>query len=171
MWMLIEQYGMYDVLFWMETSALGQLMRDSVWLFPAAEILHFVGLSLLMGSVIIVDLRLLGFIEQVTLQAVYKFLPLALIGFSINLLTGVLFCFTDPFRYYPNFAFRIKFFLIVLAGLNALWFKLAVYPDSLKMSAHENAGPVAKLVALSSLLIWIAVIVMGRMIPYLEDGF
>ena len=162
---------MNDVLFWMETSALGQLMRDSVWLFPAAEILHFIGLSLLMGSVIIVDLRLLGFTEQVTLQSVYRFLPLSLTGFGINLLTGVLFCFTDPYRYYPNFAFRVKLFLILLAGLNVLWFKLAVYRDSIKMSAQDNTAPVAKIIALLSLLIWTAVIVMGRMIPYLEDGF
>ena len=160
---------MNDILLWMETSALGQLMRDSMWLFPAAEILHFIGLSLLVGSVVLVDLRLLGITRHVTFQSVYRFLPLSLLGFGINLFTGLLFLFTDPFRYYPNFAFRIKMFLILLAGLNALWFKLSIYPDSIKLSASENAGSLAKLVALLSLVFWIAVIVMGRMIPYLQE--
>ena len=51
---------MHDLLLRIETSALGQLMRDSVWLFPMAEILHFMGLSLLIGSLLVVDCRLLG---------------------------------------------------------------------------------------------------------------
>jgi hypothetical protein len=162
---------MNELLSWMETSALGQLMRDSVWLFPAAEILHFVGLSLLIGSVLVVDLRLLGVIRMVSYQAVYKFLPLSLIGFGINLFTGVLFCFTDPFRYYPNLAFRIKLVLILLAGLNALWFKLAVFAKSVDLSAEDSVGLAAKIIALFSVLIWFSVIVLGRLIPYLEDGF
>ena len=52
---------MDDLLLSIETSALGQVMRDSVWLFPMAEILHFMGLSLLIGSLLVVDFRLLGF--------------------------------------------------------------------------------------------------------------
>lgn len=162
---------MNDILSWMETSALGQLMRDSVWLFPAAEILHFVGLSLLIGSVLVVDLRLLGVIRSVSYQAVYKFLPISLIGFGINLFTGVLFCFTDPFRYYPNLAFRIKLFLILLAGLNALWFKLSVFAKSVDLSAEDPVGLAGKTIAVLSVLLWISVIILGRLIPYLEDGF
>lgn len=160
---------MNDFLHWMESSMLGQLLRESTWLFPMAEILHFMGLCLLIGSLMVVDCRLLGLTRQVSLQAVYRFLPLSLLGFAINLLTGILFCFSDPFRYYPNMAFRIKMFLILLAGLNALWFKFAVYEKSLTLSELENPGRVAKTIAALSLLIWFAVIVFGRLIPYLED--
>jgi hypothetical protein len=159
---------MNDILTWMESSALGQLMRDSVWLFPAAEILHFIGLSILMGSLMVVDLRLLGVIRNMSFQTVYRFLPLSLVGFGINLLTGLMFCFTDPFRYYPNFAFRLKMLLILLAGLNALWFKLSVYPASLQTPADANVGKVAKGVAVLSLILWVSVIVLGRLIPYFE---
>ena len=160
---------MNDILSWMETSALGQLMRDSVWLFPMAEILHFMGLSLLIGSVMIVDLRLLGVIRDMSFHAVYKFLPISFLGFAINMTTGVLFCFTDPFRYYPNIAFRLKMLLVLLAGLNALWFKFSVYPLTIKTPDKADIGAVAKIVAVLSLLFWFAVIVMGRMIPYLEE--
>lgn len=160
---------MTEILFWIETSALGQLMRDSNWLFPLAEILHFVGLSLLIGSLIVVDLRLVGFLRNISFEAVYKLLPLSLVGFGINMLTGILFCFSDPFRYYPNIAFRMKMGLVLLAGLNVLWFKFAVFPKTIHMSAEEKANNVAKIVAILSLLIWFAVIVLGRMIPYLEE--
>ena len=84
---------MNDILFRIEGSALGQLMRDSIWLFPMAEILHFMGLSLLIGSLLVVDFRLLGFSRNFPVETVYKFLPLALIGFTINLVTGAMFFF------------------------------------------------------------------------------
>lgn len=158
---------MNDLLFRIETSALGQLMRDSIWLFPMAEILHFMGLSLLIGSLLVVDYRLLGFARGFPVEAVYKFLPLALTGFSINLVTGTMFFCSDPFRYYPNIAFRIKMLLIILAGLNALYFALAVHRNGVQ-TAGENAGPAIRTVSALSFLFWIGVIIMGRFIPYVE---
>ncbi|MBT7952788.1 MAG: hypothetical protein HN764_14265, partial [Gammaproteobacteria bacterium] len=86
---------MTEILFWIETSALGQLMRNSDWLFPTAEILHFVGLSLLIGPLMVVDLRLVGYLRNISFEAVYKLLPLSMVGFGINMLTGVLFIFSD----------------------------------------------------------------------------
>ena len=136
---------MTDILFRIETSALGQLMRDSIWLFPLAEILHFMGLSLLIGSLLVVDFRLLG----------------------INLVTGVMFLFSDPFRYYSNFAFRMKMCFIILAGLNALYFALNAHRTA-RQPGVGDAGTAIKSVAGLSFLFWIGVIICGRMIPYVE---
>ena len=158
---------MNDLLFRIETSALGQLMRDSIWLFPMAEILHFMGLSLLIGSLLVVDCRLLGFARGFPVESVYKFLPLALAGFSINLVTGIMFFFSDPFRYYPNIAFRIKMLFIILAGLNALYFAMTVHGKSAGAGGGE-AGTDIKTVSTLSLLFWIGVIILGRFIPYVE---
>lgn len=160
---------MNDALAWMEASALGQFMRDSAWAWPVAEIAHFVGLTLLMGSLLVIDLRLLRIIRNLSLQAALRFLPLTLLGFGINLLTGLLFFFGDPFRYYPNIAFRFKMLFVLLAGLNAIWFKLAVFPQDRQPSDVQDAGSTAKTIAALSLLLWIGVIVMGRFIPYVED--
>ena len=157
---------MYDLLLSIETSALGQVMRDSVWLFPMAEILHFMGLSLLIGSLLVVDCRLLGFARNFPVAAVYRFLPLALAGFGINLVTGTMFFFSDPFRYYPNIAFRIKMLLIILAGLNALYFTMTVRGKS--AGAGGEAGTDIKTVSTLSFLFWIGVIILGRFIPYVE---
>ena len=158
---------MSDLLFRIETSALGQLMRDSIWLFPMAEILHFMGLSLLIGSLLVVDCRLLGFARGFPVAAIYKFLPLALTGFSINLVTGVMFFFSDPFRYYPNIAFRIKMLCIILAGFNALYFALTTH-RTVNQPGVGDAGTAIKTVAGLSFLFWIGVIICGRMIPYVE---
>ena len=158
---------LYDILLRIEASSLGQLMRDTVWLFPTAEILHFMGLSLLIGSLLVVDCRLLGVVRGFPVAAVYKFLRLSLAGFSINLVTGIMFFFSDPFRYYPNIAFRIKLLFILLAGLNALYFALAVRANSVQTEGGE-AGTDIKTVSTLSLLFWLGVIILGRFIPYVE---
>ena len=155
---------MDDLLLNIETSALGQVMRDSVWLFPMAEILHFMGLSLLIGSLLVVDFRLLGFARNFPVAAVYRFLPLALAGFGINLVTGTMFFFSDPFRYYPNIAFRLKMLFILLAGLNALYFALTVH----RHTTEEDPGAAVRTVSALSFLFWIGVIILGRFIPYVE---
>lgn len=156
-----------NILFWMETSSLGQLMRESAWLFPTAEILHFMGLSLLMGSLLVVDFRLLGLMRHVSVEAVYRFLPLTVAGFGINLTTGIMFCFSDPFRYYPNPAFRLKMLLVLLAGLNALYFAWMAHRKAVQTGMEATGGEV-KIVAALSLVFWIGVIVLGRLIPYVE---
>ena len=158
---------MYDILLRIESSALGQLMHNTVWLFPLAEILHFMGLSLLIGSLLVVDCRLLGFARGFPVEAVYRFLPLALTGFSINLVTGIMFFFSDPFRYYPNIAFRIKMLFIILAGLNALYFALTVQHRHTAQKG-ERTGTDIKMVSALSFLFWIGVIILGRFIPYVE---
>ena len=158
---------MDDLLLSIETSALGQLMRDSVWLFPMAEILHFMGLSLLIGSLLVVDFRLLGFARNFPIAAVYRFLPLALAGFGINLVTGAMFFFSDPFRYYPNIAFRLKMLFILLAGLNALYFALTVHRHTGRAGV-EDPGAAIRAVSALSFLFWVGVIILGRFIPYVE---
>jgi hypothetical protein len=78
-----------------------------------------------------------------------------------------MFC-ADPFRYYVNLAFRWKIFLIFLAGLNALWFWFGEHSKLLSLPDGEVAKGNAKLIAMASLLIWATVLVLGRMIPYVE---
>ena len=156
---------MNDLLLKIESSSLAQLMKEVSWLFPTTEIFHFIGLCLLIGSLLIVDVRLLGVSREVPMQAVYRFLPIAVLGFTINFLTGILFFFNDPFRYYPNIAFRIKLVLILLAGINALYFMITAHRHP---QLASNGDYRLKAVATLSLLLWFSVIVCGRMIPYVE---
>ena len=151
---------------WLEGSGLSAWLQAIPWGFPIAEALHFVGLCLLMGSLAVIDLRLLGFAPAMSARAVHQLLPWAWIGFTINAVTGVFFFLSNPSFYYPNVAFRIKLILMLLAGANALWFELKVnrHLDSWPENAVFPAQ--VKAMASASLVIWIAVICFGRFIMY-----
>jgi hypothetical protein len=158
---------MESILHWLESSWLAQLVNNSTWMFPALEALHFLGLILLIGSLLVVDARLLGVGARVPVNAVMAFLPWSLVGFAINLVTGIMFFVSDPNTYYPNTAFRLKMLAVVLAGLNAIWFKRAVHPQLLASPDSSALPENSRLIAGLSLALWFSVIVFGRLIPYL----
>ena len=158
---------MDPILAWLAGSALAYWVNDSTWVFPALETLHFLGLILLMGSLLVVDVRLLGFGANVPVSAVLVFLPWSLVGFAVNLFSGVLFFVSDPTSYYPNTAFRLKMLAVLLAGCNALWFKRSVHPQ-IVTGDSPGLPRNSKLIAGLSLALWCSVIVFGRLIPYLQ---
>lgn len=159
---------MQPVLLWLGNSWLATLVNDSGWLFPTLEALHFLGLILLMGSLIVVDLRLMGVGGAgVPLDAAARFIPWSMLGFLINLVTGVMFFASDPATYYFNTAFRLKMLAVLLAGLNLIWFKRAVQPLIVAGGEHVELPPTAAVIGGASLLLWLSVIVFGRLIPYL----
>ena len=102
-----------DVLHWIKDLPLGAAVRQSRWMFATGETFHFFGLCLMVGGLMIVDLRLMGYIRRVPMRAALAFLPFVILGFLINLLTGIEFFMTDPFMYWPNPAFKLKMFLIL----------------------------------------------------------
>ena len=153
---------------WMKQSAVHDFVTQNGWVWPTLETFHFLGLCLLLGSLIFVDLRVLGFNKKAPLKEIHAFVPLTIIGFSINALTGLLFLFGDPERYFPNVAFQIKMFLVFLAGLNVLYFELRVHPKIKQFGDAAKLGFDAKFVAGASLVFWVLVIILGRMIPYFE---
>ena len=123
-----------------------------------------------MSAIIIMDLRLIGFERAIPVSAVHSLVPLAMIGFGINLITGILFLFGDPFRYAVNIAFQIKMLLLILAGLNALFYYLKVEPMIAHSPLETDTPPIAKAVGAASLVLWFGVLVYGRLIPYLGTG-
>ena|SRR5690554_1608896 len=159
---------MNNFLNWAGDIWLGEAMRSIFWLWPFTENLHFLGLSIMFGALLAIDLRVLGVASNFPMRSAMKLIPLALIGFGINLLTGIAFFAGDPYRYAFNFSFQWKMALIFVAGVNALWFWFGEHAKLVKLADGEQADFSAKLIAGLSLLIWVAVIVLGRLIPYLE---
>lgn len=151
-------------------SAINEWVLSSAWLWPSLEIIHFIGLSLLLGSMLIVDLRLAGFLRQINIEATHRLLPLAVLGFLLNLATGVLFFVGDPGRYAINIGFQIKMLLVLVAGLNALWFVVRVRPLMSVWDPHGDTPPLAKSIAWVSLAAWFGVLLLGRLIPYIGTG-
>lgn len=151
---------------WIEETWLHAAMVNATWAFPLAEAAHFFGLCLLIGSIGVIDLRLLGFARSLPVRAVHQLLPWVWIGFGINLVTGILFIFSTPDFYAPNMAFRIKMVLLLLAGANALWYQLTVHRKVDSWPETGDAPAQAKLIAGISLGLWISVIFFGRFIMY-----
>lgn len=160
--------NVHDILAWMENSGLGTTVNDVAWLFPTLETLHFMGLCVLFGSLMVVDLRLLGVAKFIPMRPALSFVPIAIGGFCVNLASGIGFFFSNPFRYYPNVAFRLKMLLILIAGLNALWFQFVELPRVRNLPPGAQTSLTVKFVAALSLLLWIAVIVAGRFMPFVE---
>jgi len=159
-----------QVVQWSEQSWLGTAGREVFWLFPAAEIAHFFGLCLLMGAMLVVDLRLLGFARRIPLEATFSLIPAALVGFALNLASGIVFLCAYPENYWPSIAFRCKLAAIALGGANAVWFKLVEAPRIAAYPADADVDVRAKIVAGLSLGIWATVIVLGRFLPYVSQS-
>ncbi len=153
------------------SSQLSQWIQAAYWLWPVLEIIHFFGLTLLMGGLIIVDLRMIGFFPKISLQGVKKLLPLVVFGFLLNLITGVFFIYGDPSRYAINIGFQIKLILILLAGCNAAIYHFKIESYVLKLGSSFKRPPLAvKLVGFTSLSLWTGVLLLGRLIPYVGTG-
>ncbi|HEY7930579.1 MAG TPA: hypothetical protein VID71_11225 [Steroidobacteraceae bacterium] len=147
-------------------TSVGEWVRNSAWAFPFLQSWHFIGMTMLLGVVGAIDLRVLGVARAVPLAPLHRFLPLAFIGFFINLITGICFFCHDPRVYALNISFRIKMLLIIIAGLNALWFRLGVFLDLERWGPGIEASRLAKVISGLSILIWLAVITAGRYIAF-----
>ena len=151
-------------------TPLNQWIQATWWVWPVLEISHFVGLSLLLGGLIVIDLRLAGHFKKMSLAASHQLLPFVFAGFGVNLLTGILFFYGDPMRYSINIGFQIKMILVVLAGLNALLYYWKIHPVITDWETLPTTPPIGKGVAYASLALWSGVLICGRLIPYVGTG-
>jgi hypothetical protein len=135
------------------------------WLGPAFETLHFVGMALLLGYVGMLDLRILGVGKGLPIGPIQGLMPWAVVGFGINLITGIGFYAGNPDQY-QSLAFVAKVLFIILAAGNALLFYLTGLSRRLdSVCAGQDAPAAAKLLAISSLILWIGVVFWGRLLP------
>jgi hypothetical protein len=141
------------------------------WVWPVCETLHFVGMCVLLGTVGVVDLRILGVAKGIPIHLLEKFIPLGVIAFFVNATTGFIFVAGNPvggpMEYLANLSLQIKMIIVLIAGINLLIFYFAGIQRSLAaVPADGNASGGAKAVAAVSLTAWIFVIIMGRFIMY-----
>jgi hypothetical protein len=152
---------------WPSPAAMGAaFVLDHPWVWPICEVFHFVGLCLLFGVTLLVNLRLAGFISGFPLADLNRLLPWAVAGLGINIVTGMLFFLAAPEQYTQNSAFTWKMGLVLLGGLSLLYPTMFdEEPDSAFDILH--AAMTRRLIGVCSLVIWIAVIFFGRFLPYL----
>jgi hypothetical protein len=143
----------------------GVFSREWVW--PAMETVHFIGMALLFGAVLLVAIRVLGMARTVPYAALHRLLPLGVFGFGMNVVTGMAFFVVSPEQYSANvYGFYPKLALIVAGGMAAVYFTIVERPWQLK--AGDDAPMTAKAAAVATLVIWSAVIAYGRLLPFLK---
>lgn len=141
-------------------------LMHTAWAWPVAESLHFIGLSLLIGTVGLFDLRLLGLGKRIPIAAMHRLVPWGVLGFGINAFSGLSFLMTEPDQYIYNPSFHFKVLFLAAAGLNALAFYLTSYRRVTARDAAFDAPRAAKIIAAVSLSLWISVIVAGRLLTF-----
>ncbi|HEX5108223.1 MAG TPA: DUF6644 family protein [Vicinamibacterales bacterium] len=152
----------------LEGSGLATRIRDSLFIFPLLESIHVIGLTLVFGTILILDLRLLGLAStgRSVQRIASEILPWTWAAFALTAVTGALMFITNAAVYYDNAFFRAKAALLVLAGLNMVAFEVTARRTIHDWDRAPSAPPAGRFVAVLSLVIWLAVIVTGRMIGF-----
>ncbi len=149
-----------------EGSALGQAMRQWLWLYPSVEIVHITGIALLFGSIAVLDLRLLGFSREVSAKKLAKHvLPWTLASFALIVPSGLSMFVAHATDFIGSPVFALKTCLIMAAGVNAAVFHVGVFRTA---GSWDMGTPpfAARIAGVLSLLIWISVIACGRLLAY-----
>ena len=153
---------------WLDSTRLNAAMRMSNWFFPVFDVIHTLGIVSVAGTIMLLDLRLLGLLlrsEPVT-TVVRRIVPWTLRGFAVMLVTGAMLFLSEPVKMYHSPAFRIKLILLALAGLNALLFHATIYREAATWDLAAPAPLRARMAGLLSLTLWIGIIAAGRAIAY-----
>lgn len=159
---------MVPVIEWLQGTPASLLFQAQVaWLWPLCESLHFVGLSLLIGTAGFFDLRLLGFMRGVSLHTAWRMIPWAKAALIVNIVTGLVFLISQPAQYATNPSMWFKLLFLFIAGVNALVFEAVYKHRLLALGPHAEMPLAAKVIGGLSLVSWFAVLYFGRMLPYL----
>ena len=153
---------------WLEATRLAEFIRESEWAFPAAESVHVIALALVIGTISIVDLRLLGLAStnRIYSELSKQVLPWTWGAFALAATSGTFMFISQPQTYLGNLAFRIKFALMFVAGVNMLVFQLITGRDASKWDRDAAAPLAGRIAATLSLVFWIAIVFFGRRIGF-----
>ena len=156
-----------ELLVWLENTWIANAIRTIPWLYPTFETGHYIGLSLLVGGIMLIDLRVLGFARALPLKGMIGLLPFVWAGFIINVLTGSMLFIYGATTFGTNGAFLLKMAFMLLAGLNALAFDVSVRRSGGSWVAADRPPSLVKGFATLSLLFWVCVVTTGRWMAYI----
>jgi hypothetical protein len=152
----------------LEGLAIAQAMRDSPWLYPAVEIAHILGFTVLVGATFMFDLRVLGLSRQISVRALSRhLLPWSMGALLVIVPTGLMMFAAHADDFLDNGAFELKMALLLAAGMNAAMFRTGPYQTVKSWDTNATAPLLARASVALSIALWIGVISCGRMIAYL----
>jgi len=152
---------------WFGDLPMSDFMIASRRAWPIAESFHFVGLCLLVGIVGLFDLRLMGFVKSISPAALHRLIPFAILGFLINVASGITFLSATPDQYLGgNAAFELKMAFMAAAGLNVGIFYTTQFRTVRTLGPGDDAPLAARIIGGASLVLWISIMTCGRLITF-----
>lgn len=153
---------------WLHDTPFSTTMRESIWAEPLVETLHVLTLTLFLGFAVLLDLRLLGVCmrRRKVSEVLGQLNPFLFVGFGIMVVTGLLLFSGDPPAFWGTIFLRVKLILLVLAGLNVLIFNATIGHSVAQWDLSPTTPAAAKVAAIVSILLWIAIVAAGRAIAY-----
>lgn len=150
-----------------EALPIARMMRESLWAYPIVETIHIVGFVILVGSVVMFDLRVLGLSKNLSVRALSRhMLPWSLAALFLIVPTGFLMFMTHATDFLANRTFQLKMALLMTAGINAVIFRTGPYQTVAHWDVATRAPVAAQLSVAASIAIWIAIIACGRFLAY-----
>jgi hypothetical protein len=149
---------------WCGRTWLGTTVRDTIWAFPLIETFHLLALAILLGTVLIVNLRAFGLGAQRSSysQLTRELEPWMLVSLAVLILSGIPMAMSEPMKCYESYSFPIKMILLLVA---VLWHftiqRKWTTPDALRLTPLKS-----KLAACFSILLWTGIGIAGKGIPY-----
>jgi hypothetical protein len=148
---------------WLEATGLAEWVRSSTAGYPSMIALHALGMAVMVGLSLLLDLRVLGWFAGIPLQALRRFFGLAWIGFGINFISGSALFSAQATSYIVDWVFMTKMTLVLLGAITAG----VLQPAVAKLGPGEPLAGGTKAVAGVAIVIWVVAIVMGRLTAYL----
>jgi hypothetical protein len=143
-------------------------LHESLYLWPAIESVHVLTLALFVGFAAMLDLRLIGvaFMHMSVSRLGKQLLPWTMGAFAAMVLSGLAVFYANPVHFYHNIFFRVKFAMLILAGVNAWIFHAGIWLKLDQWDTAEKTPRPARVAGAASLLLWAAIITSGRLIAY-----
>ncbi len=154
-----------DFLIWLEGTRIAILVSQTLYGYPLLETLHAIGMAMLIGSLGLLNARVLGLWPALPVWGVRRLLPLAWAGFALNAGTGVALFMSLASEFYFSTTFRVKMVLVLMAGINA-WLLSRHYLRNLQADVEPMATPMIRAIAGSALLFWFGALIAGRLLAY-----
>ncbi|MEX1135896.1 MAG: DUF6644 family protein [Balneolales bacterium] len=164
----MQEKSVWDMLFeWLENNAFTKIFSESIWLYPAVEIMHIVGFAVLVGAAIMYDLRLLGLSRQMSVTDATQHLTVwARLSLIAVIPSGLILFMVGATTLSVNSAFQIKLVLIASAGINATIFHLFTLKTADTWNKNVSTPVAARIAGFISIILWISIIACGRLIAY-----
>jgi hypothetical protein len=153
-----------ELMEWLEASSLAVFIHNTAWAFTTIELVHVFAIALVIGTIAIVDLRLLGLAstKRPFTELARQVLPLTWVAFAVAVVAGSLLFISQATAYFASTTFRIKMLLIVAAGINMLIFELITVRGVKEWDLKPSPVREARLAGGISIACWVMVFVFGR---------